>query len=580
MRPLPWESPPKTWAIDFEFSTRKDTIRPVPSVFAALEIHSGRVVHWESNDLRSRRGPPFDVRKVVVLAYAFTAEGQCFERLGWRQPEMPLDLYAENVARLNGYRASDLFIEDDGRLRFDIVTACRLRGVSVSRKKKAHKHAMQKRADEGEPFTDAEWRDLTTYCIEDVRLLADLYHAMRPEIDIPAALVRGRFMIAVGQHMDRGIPVNRIALERYLSRREDIRRGLIEEDPIASQFYHDGKFSRVGFWNWTERSGIGWPRESNGAPGLKEDTLRLMAKMEPRTAPLVKLFGNLNKLKRLDVPLYPDDRIRPNYWPFRTTSGRNGAKASKFLLLKDKWLRGFVQAPPGRALAQLDYKCEELFVLAMLSGDQVLLADLEGDPYLRLAISLGLVPADATKEKYGDVRDKMKPILLGSTYGMTPHGIAAKTGFDLARSREIHAGLKRRYRVAWEWLGDVIRQAYRTRHLVTPMGWPFFIGPGVEKGTLQNHMIQATAADIIHVTCVLTQDVDVNVISTLHDSAIVESNVDQIGEESQVLAATMSRAAQIVIGYPIPVEEDFRGEKYFLKGSSARFFDWVVSRSA
>jgi hypothetical protein len=42
----------------------------------------------------------------------------------------------------------------------------------------------------------------------------------------------------------------------------------------------------------------------------------------------------------------------------------------------------------------------------------------------------------------------------------------------------------------------------------------------------------------------------------------------------------MSQAAKIVIGYPIPVEEDFRGEKYFLKGSSARFYDWVVSQSA
>jgi DNA polymerase I-like protein with 3'-5' exonuclease and polymerase domains len=249
-----------------------------------------------------------------------------------------------------------------------------------------------------------------------------------------------------------------------------------------------------------------------------------MARVEPRTISLVKLFGKLNKLKRLDVPLYPDNRIRPSYWPFRTTTGRNGAKASRFLLLKDKWLRGFIQAPPGRALAQLDYKTQELYVLAMLSGDQTLLGDLEGDIYLRFAISLGLAPSDATKGSHGDIRDRMKPILLGSTYGMTPHGIASKTRFDLTRSREIHAGLKRRYRVAWGWLEDVIHHAYRTRRLVTPMGWPFFVGPGVEKGTLQNHMVQATAADIIHVTCALAQDVNVNVISTLHDSVIIESD--------------------------------------------------------
>jgi hypothetical protein len=212
MRPPPWESSPETWAIDFEYATKDETIQPIPSVFAALEIHSGKVVHWEGDDLRSRKGPPFDVRKVVVLSYNFTAESRCFERLGWKQPELPLDLYAENVARLNGYRAVDLFIEDDGKLRFDIVSACRLRGMHVSSEKAAHKHVMQKRADLGEPFTDTEWKNLTAYCIEDVQLLTDLYHAMRPEIDVPAALVRGRYMIAVGQHMDRGIPVNRVAL--------------------------------------------------------------------------------------------------------------------------------------------------------------------------------------------------------------------------------------------------------------------------------------------------------------------------------------------------------------------------------
>jgi hypothetical protein len=580
VRSPPWESPPETWAIDFEYSTKDDTIQPVPSVFAALEIRSGTVVHWDGDDLRSRKGPPFDVRKVVVLAYNFTAEARCFERLGWPQPEMPVDPYAENVAMLNGYRAADLFIEDDGRLRFDIVSACRLRGVHVSTEEEAHKRAMQKRADRGEPFTDAEWRDLVAYCIEDVRLLADLYHAMRPEIDIPTALVRGRSMIAVGQHMDRGIPVNRTLLERYLSHREDIRQGLIDEDPFAPQFYRNGNFSRAGFWDWTERSGIGWPRESNGMPSMEKNALRAMSRIEPRTVPLIKLFGNLNKLRKLDVPLYPDDRIRPNYWPFRTTSGRNGAKASKFLLLKDRWLRGFVQAPPGRALAQLDYKTQELFIIALLSGDRTLLGDLEKDAYLRFAASLGLVPPDATKEEFGAIRDKMKPLLLGCFYGMTPQGIATETGFNFRRSREIHAGLRRRYRVAWEWLEDVIRQAYRTRRLVTPMGWPFFVGPGVEKGTLRNHIVQATAAEIIHVTCVLTQDADVNVISTLHDSAIVESDVDRIDEEARVLSALMSRAAEVVIDYPIPAEIDFKGQKYFLKGSSARFYDWVVSQSA
>ena len=67
---------------------------------------------------------------------------------------------------------------------------------------------------------------------------------------------------------------------------------------------------------------------------------------------------------------------------------------------------------------------------AGLSGDPALTTDfLAGDPHMGFAIRVGLAPPGATKTSHGDVRDMVKPISLGSQYGMSKYGAAAQAGF-------------------------------------------------------------------------------------------------------------------------------------------------------
>jgi DNA polymerase I-like protein with 3'-5' exonuclease and polymerase domains len=582
MMPARWGDFGGILAIDFEFATTCGTGRPIPHTFCALDIVSGREIRLVGAGLRSIKKPPFDVRRCVVLAYYYhVAEASCFEVLGWPQPHWPVDLYIEHMAQLNGLSARDLFEdqEDNRRIRYRLIDALRSRGIEVSAEDEAHKRAMQLRSAEGEPFTNSERQAITNYCAEDVRWLARLFVAMRDEVDLPAALVRGRYTTAVAQQQHRGIPIDVELAERYQAQRRSLRQELIIETPSASQFYvGNQRFSQALFLGWTEEQGIGWPLTSHGSPDLERDTLKRITSLEPRIAPLAALRSKLAQLEAVNLPIRSDGRIRVNFRPFGTRTGRNAPHAREYPLLQAKWLRGLVCAPPGRALAQLDYQAQEVYIAGKLSEDRRLLEDLETDPYLGLAMRAGFAPAGATKKTHGSVREIFKIALLGSIYGMKEQSLAKRLGIDEMTAREVRGQLKRQYPALWGWLEDVVRAAYSTRYLETELGWPLHVGIQLDSRTLRNHLVQGNGADILRAACLFAQDAGLSTIATLHDSILLEAGADQIEAESVELAACMGRGAEHVIGIPIPVEVDFVGQRYRLKQPHAAFFEEVIRR--
>src|SRR5262249_17469805 len=134
MVPTRWADFSGVWSIDFEYATTCGTGRPIPHVFVALDLPTGREIRLTGAELRSTRRPPFDVRRSACLAYNFVAESQCFEVLGWEQPHWPIDPYAEHLALTNGLKAQDVFDreEDDRRIGYRLVDALRFYGVEIT----------------------------------------------------------------------------------------------------------------------------------------------------------------------------------------------------------------------------------------------------------------------------------------------------------------------------------------------------------------------------------------------------------------------------------------------------------------
>jgi hypothetical protein len=88
---------------------------------------------------------------------------------------------------------------------------------------------MRELAIRGGPFTGAERVALLDYCQSDVDALARLLPAMLPHIDLPRALLRGRYMAAAARMEWVGVPIDTATLTRLRNSWSSIKSCLIAE---------------------------------------------------------------------------------------------------------------------------------------------------------------------------------------------------------------------------------------------------------------------------------------------------------------------------------------------------------------
>ncbi len=70
------------------------------------------------------------------------------------------------------------------------------------------KHEMRQLAIRGGPFNEDERRALQGYCESDVDAVAQLLSAMAHRVDLPRALLRGRYMAAAARVEWAGVPID------------------------------------------------------------------------------------------------------------------------------------------------------------------------------------------------------------------------------------------------------------------------------------------------------------------------------------------------------------------------------------
>jgi hypothetical protein len=91
----------------------------------------------------------------------------------------------------------------------------------------AEKQSMRELAMRGGPYSPEEQTGLLDYCQSDVDPLAGLLAAMLPKIDLPRALLRGRYMAAVARMECNGLPLDVDALARLRDSWERIKGRLV-----------------------------------------------------------------------------------------------------------------------------------------------------------------------------------------------------------------------------------------------------------------------------------------------------------------------------------------------------------------
>ena len=197
-------------AIDFEFNfgghdspeaASRSGERPRPVCMVAKELRSGQTWRLWQDQFGSQ--PPFPLDDdTVLVAYYASAELGCFKALGWPQPKYVLDLFTEFRARTNGMQ--------NGRQPGECGRAFRSRC-----------HHRRRRSDDMISADLARRpvvcrgasRDLWTTAKAMCECWSSLLLAMLPRIDLPRALLRGRFMKAAAAIEWNGTPIDTVTLE-------------------------------------------------------------------------------------------------------------------------------------------------------------------------------------------------------------------------------------------------------------------------------------------------------------------------------------------------------------------------------
>jgi DNA polymerase-1 len=521
--PLPYR---EIWLVDFEFMTGPGT-RPDPVCLVAHEIRTGRTIRLWRNQFGPV--PPYAIDpSALFIAYYASAEIGCHLALGWPKPARILDLFTEFRCIANGLSPPA------GYGLMGALAAYGLDGVGT-----VEKEEMRALVLRGGPWTNEERGAILTYCESDVAALVRLLPAMIRHIDLPRALLRGRYMAAAATMEHHGVPIDVPALHQLRQSWTDIQDQLIADIDADYGVYDGRTFKADRFAAWLQRADIPWPRLYTGRLDLSDDAFRQAARCWPIVSPLRELRSSLAELRLSDLAVGPDGRNRVLLSAFRARTGRNQPSNSKFIFGPSVWLRGLIKPPPGHGVCYVDWSQQEFGIAAALSGDQNMQAAYQsGDPYLDFARQAG-----AGRER----REQFKACALAVQYGMGPDALAARIGQPPVAGRDLLRLHREAFPKFWGWSDAAVDQAILTGRLHTVFGWQIRATAGVNPRSLRNFPMQANGAEMLRLACCLATEAGIEVCAPVHDAMLICAPLDRLEADITTTRAAMAEASRTVL---------------------------------
>jgi DNA polymerase I len=555
----------EVWLCDFEFSAPAGE-RPTPLCMVAREHRTGRTLRLWRDDLARLSRPPFGIGPdALFVAYYASAELGCLLALDWPAPAHILDLFAEFRCLTSGLTVPC------GNGLLGALSWHGLGGLAA-----VEKDTMRQLALRGEPYTPDERRALLEYCESDVDALTRLLPAMLPRIDLPRALLRGRYMAAAARMEWTGIPIDAGALDTLRANWIAIQNRLIDRIDAGRGIYSGRSFKAERFGAWLIEQGIPWPRLASGALDLSDDAFHEMGRAYPdKVSPIRELRHGLSQLRLEELAIGADCRSRCLLSAFGSKTGRNQPSNSRFIFGPSTWLRGLIRPEAGRAVAYIDFEQQEFGIAAALSRDPAMIdAYRSGDPYLAFAKQAGAVPLDGTKETHKAERERFKVLSLAVQYGMGGDSLARRLDEAPARGRELIDLHKRTYPRYWQWSDAVEMTAMLAGRLQAAFGWTVHVGPNANPRSLRNFPLQANGAEMLRLACILATEGGIHVCAPVHDALLIEAPADGIAEAVAATQAAMREASELVLpGFPLRTDtrivgypdrySDPRGEQFW-----------------
>jgi DNA polymerase-1 len=530
-------------AVDFEFefgghdtgaAASRSGERPRPVCMVAKELRSGQTWRLWRNQLEKQ--PPFSLdNDTVVVAYYASAELGCFKALDWLQPKYNLDLFTEFRARTNGLQMGASLVA--------AATHFGLEGIDSN-----VKQGMYPRILSGGPWSEDDRSDILRYCEGDVLLLERLLQAMLPRIDLPRALLRGRFMKAAAAIEWNGTPIDAATLNLLKLHWTGIQDELIAEIDSNYRVFDGRSFRRERWQQWLIANGIPWPTTETGQLKLDDRTFREMARAYPLVSPMRELRSALSDMRLADLAVGSDGRNRTLLSAFQSRTGRCQPSNSRYIFGPSVWLRSLIRPPEGWGLAYIDWSQQEHGIAAVLSGDEVMQAAYRsGDPYLEFAKQAGAVPPDATKKSHHAERELFKQCVLAVNYGMEAKSLAQRIGKPEIVARDLLRSHRETYRKFWAWSDATVDRAMLLHPLTTVFGWPIRIGTDPNPRSLRNFPCQANGAEMLRLAACFATEQGIEVCALIHDAVLIAAPLEQLEHDIERMKAAMAKASRVVL---------------------------------
>jgi len=532
---LPFSS---VWVGDFEF-TAPPGESPRPICLVAHEVRTGRRIRLFGDALTGRCDPPYPTDETALfVTYYGSAEAGCHLALGWPPSARHLDLFAEYRCVTNG---ADLTCGSRGLL--GALTTFGLPAIDV-----AEKEAMRQLAMRGGPYNCREESDLLDYCESDVVGTGKLFEAMLPQIDLPRALLRGRYQNAAARMERTGVPIDVEMQRRLLAQWDSLKLALVQNMDRDYGVFEGTTFKADRWERFLVEHDIPWPRLPTGRLALDDDTFRQMARAYPAVAPMRELRHALSDLRLNALEVGADGRNRALLSGFGALSSRNTPSNTRFIFGPSVWLRCLIKALPGRAVAYIDWCQQEFGIAAALSGDAAMMdAYASGDPYLTFGKQAGRIPPNGTKRTHAVERELFKTAALAVQYGQEADSLAARLGIPRVAAADLLRLHRATYRRFWEWVDGAVDYAMLHGSLHTTLGWKVQRGSNPNPRSFRNFLMQGNGAEMLRLACCLATEKGVPVCAPVHDALLIEARVDEIDDAVAATQAAMAKASSVIL---------------------------------
>lgn len=372
---------------------------------------------------------------------------------------------------------------------------------------------------------------------------------------------------------------NALAIENHAKQELNLRTGLplcqwdvkgVRDNSFRLENFKKDKGAMCNWISSQKTLRDSWPKGKDGKYSLKNEVIEDFKGNDVVTE-YRRMLKTCNAMKyskpddtgmsEVQKVIGSDNRLRCTLFPYGTQTGRNAAKAKQYIYAQGAWLKAAViDIPEGYAIVETDYSSQEFLIGGILSQDQKMIEAYKTDVYISFAKAAGLYPDDCKdltvmeikslgheRQDLADIRQKIKGVVLGMSYGAGAPKISATTGIPVEEVARLINKYRNTYARYYQWREKVWRDHLTKGIRNKTSGW--YLGRDNDsKLSTQNFPVQHEGAVLLHVALEKLLRSGIHVINTLHDAVYYLVKLEELDETIDIVESLMLQASEEVLG--------------------------------